>query len=128
MAGERMTVSFDEGERQALSALTEESGLAEVFRARAARLRHRVPVGGMSVQVEDLGDSLSDVVRAVVRIGLDAIDRQYTALQYRAAVSTLSEVFEDEGMAALSEASTRSLAAVSADALPLEPAPGTRAR
>ena len=63
-------------------------------------------MGGDLLRVEDLGDSASDVVRALVRIGLDAVARQYMALKYLAAATALTEVTEDKGgLAALFAAS-----------------------
>ncbi len=112
VASERMSVSFDEGERQALAEITEVPELAEVFWDRASRLRHRVPVGGDLLSVEDLGDSASDVVRALVRIGLDAVARQHMALKYLAAAPALTEVMEDKGLAALFAASQEALGGV----------------
>ncbi len=106
---ERMSVSFDKGERQALTALTEDPELAEVLRDRAGRLRHRVPLARNFLSVEDLGESASDVVRAVVRIGLDAIARQYMVQQYRAALPAIDEALQDRGLSALFEASKESL-------------------
>ena len=105
---ERKTISFDEGECQAVEAVLGDQGVLEAFYGRVGKVRHHVATGGVLFDVGDLGGpSFSDTVRALVRIGLDTVDHEYMARQYQAAAPAMSAALADPGVASLLATSNR---------------------
>src|ERR1035437_7522835 len=111
MAGiERKKNSFGGGEYRAIEALLDDKETFEVFNERLMRLRNHVPSSGTFWPVDALDvSSFSDAVRALVRIGLESVDRQSMTRQYELAAPKMEAILADSSIAGLIAASNRTI-------------------
>jgi hypothetical protein len=104
----RKSVSFDEGEVQALDALLDDKEALEILQERLSRLRFHVPALGSYLDVDALDvASVSDLTRALVRVGLDAVDRDYMSRAYARVAPTMAQFLAEPGVKQFLDESSR---------------------